>query len=582
MQRFGGFLRGVLATVALGGVIVGVGSSASVPFASAEVVTRTVKIDQYTLTVPDGGVTPADVLSLVVTGGAPGQNVSLRGDGLDMVDAEGRLVTATSGVPGTAVFNANGDARILFAAHVGGLFGLNGTGVALQLTGEVQLPGRAFQPVFRISSLERLRFSYSTSITAGEPWVFAVSDGRPNTPVSLTVDGRPFRDFVLNANGSGSVSVVFARPRELSFNAVAQSYRDVRGLVAPLTVLPRLAPPTRAAETSSYESFAVSRYTVTAPTGVVYTDEPITVTISGGAPGSQVALGGSHLDLTPAVKPFDANGVTTITTKLIEINGSSIVDLLLALPGISGFVPVQEFYGADRPVPVTTQPATTQPATTQPATTQPATTQPATTQPATTQPATTRPVTTVGPSTGGAFAVSAPDRVAVGERFTASVGGLLPGAIVAFSAESNELGWAVADATGTAKVTNAIWRRGSYSLSAHEIVDGVTVVRSTSRPLQVGATVPTTTTPQTNSFTVTAPRSVNVGQNIVVIATGLDVDSIIEVEAGDVTLGWATVDATGTTSVSNALWASGDYTVTVTEWRYGQKLSTQTVVVTVK
>jgi hypothetical protein len=112
-------------------------------------------------------------------------------------------------------------------------------------------------------------------------------------------------------------------------------------------------------------------------------------------------------------------------------------------------------------------------------------------------------------------------------------------------------------------------------LTVNEIVDGVTVVRSASQAIQVGAPV-ASTVPEVTGFTIVVPASVSLGQTFAVTVAGLDVDSIIEVQAGDVTLGWALTDANGTATVSSSLWVSGSFPLTATEWRYGTKLGTQT------
>jgi hypothetical protein len=603
MQQIGKFFGGITAILALLGVIVGVGSATSVPMAAAEVTTKTVQIDQYTLITPTGTVSPADVLTLSVSGGVPGQTVTLRGAGLDMVDPSGRLVTSSSGLPGSAVFNAAGDAQILFATHVGAVVGLDGSAPSLLLTGEVQLPGRDFAPALQIDSIEPTRVSAPRSVTAGDPWLISVSAGRPNSDVDLSIDSRLYRSIRLDANGNGQLSTTFFSPRDLAVNLVMVSVggRDIRGLNSTLSIVPPRSPITRSAPSPSYETFALRQYRITLPTGVVYEGEPLEAILEGGTPGTKPDLQGAYIANSTFPAPlFDGNGQVRIPFDLRELGLSpqQVVPILISLPEVQlGYFPIGEVVGERKNLPAsttlpapttlptpttlpapTTLPTTLAPTTT--ATTAAPTTQPATTQPATTQPATTQPPTTV-PVPIRTFAVSAPDRVAVGERFTASVGGLLPGAIVAFSAGSNELGWAVADSTGTATVNNAIWRRGTYSLTVNEIVDGVTVVRSASRPIQVGAIV-ATTIPHNETFAITAPPTVAIGQPIDVKATGVDVDSIIEVEAGDVTLGWASVDSSGTATVSNALWQSGTYTVTVTEWRYGQKLSTQTVSVSVQ
>jgi hypothetical protein len=125
-----------------------------------------------------------------------------------------------------------------------------------------------------------------------------------------------------------------------------------------------------------------------------------------------------------------------------------------------------------------------------------------------------------------------------------------------------------------------VWQRGSFALTVNEIRDGVIVLRSTSRRIQVGASI-VTTSPDSNGFVIAAPVVVGLGQSFSVTVTGFDVDSIIEVQArptgevGETTLGWALTDASGTATVTSSIWAAGPYNLTVTEWRYGTRRSTQ-------
>ncbi len=534
-----------LALVAVGSLVGGVsGASAE----TKPVETKQVQIDQYTLTVPTGTVSPADVLSVVVTGGTPGETVLLRdSNGIDIVNAAGRRVTAF-GEPGSATFDAAGSAKILFAAHAGAFTQLNGDLKTFTLTGEVQLPERAFQPVFQITPIESVRVAVPSNVRAGEPWVVSVSDGRPDTVVRVSLDNRLFRTFQLDANGNGLLATVFRQARDIEVNVLIVSVgsRDVYGFNNTLTVAPSQAPITRTTETPQYETFNLSQYTITVPTGLVFAGEQLEVIIDGGTPGATPVLEGSYIVASTVFPPsFDANGRVRIPFEVGELNLSQVpIPLVMFLPDFQvGAGSVAEIVGEIRRP---TQPTPT-----------------------------TAPVTTTLAPVG-AFVISAPNQVAVGEAFTASVGGLRPGAIVAFTAGANELGWAVANQSGIASITNSVWARGSFSLSAREIEDGIIVVREANKPLQVGASVPITK-PGGTAFDVTAPSTASVGANFSVGVSRLDVDSLVEVQIGDVTFGWASTDADGNAMVTNALWSPGRYDVVVTEWRYGNKLSTQTI-----
>jgi hypothetical protein len=468
---------------------------------------------------------------------------------------------------------------VLLRVQAGALIRPDGQPVeTLELAAEVQLPGGAFQPAFTVSSVEPIRFSFPTTITAGESWRLVVGSGLPGSEVSVDLNGLLLRTFALDQSGRGSTSIaLFSGPTiDVGITLISTSGRDVRRLLDTVTVTPAQLSDVRATADPIYETFQLRPYTITIPTGVVYTDEIVEAILEGGSPGATATVVGPYLAGDNAT--FDATGRAVIRFRAAEISPGFpvVVGVNIFLPDRVGFQVIGAFIGAVRPVVATTTPTTVGPSTMAPTTIAPTTIAPTTAAPTTTAP-TTVAVTTVVVTTlpVGTLSLSAPDRVAVGEAFQARATGLRPGAIVAITAGSNELGWAIANSSGVAAVTSSIWQRGSLTLTVNEIVDGVTVVHSASQPIQVGAPV-ISTLPEVAGFTIAAPASVSVGQTFAVAVTGLDVDSIIEVQAGDVTLGWALTDANGTATVSSSLWVSGSFPLTVTEWRYGTKLGTQT------
>jgi hypothetical protein len=597
-------------------VLAGLSIAPGISQASAADV-QTIRINQYTLNVPTGTVSPTEVLTMTITGGNPGETATLRGNALDIFGPDGNVV-GIANTPATNSFDANGTATFRFSAHVGSLIGPDGATTPLSIIGEVQLPNLPFRQAFTINAVESIQFSWPRTVEVGQPFVLGVTGGRPNTLVDISVDRTRVRSIRLDNTGQGSASITFTSARDVEIQAllVSTGGRDVRGIGQTLTITPAVVSVSRISSTPATITFELNPYTITIPTGVVYTDEVVNVVVQGGAAGSKIELVGSYLFTENTT--FDSNGRAVLALRIAEVGSGSVqsIGVNLLLPDRSGFQVVGEFFGAVRPidattttVTTTTQPTTTQPTTTQPTTTQPTTTQPTTTQPTTTQPTTTAPVTTRPPTTpatttpatttpvtttpvttqpttttpvtttpASSFALAGPDRVQVGEAFTATASGLTPGAVVAFTAGPNELGWAMANRAGIASVTSSVWQRGSFALTVTEIRDGLIVVRTTSRPIQVGAAL-VTTTPQ--GFVINSPASVQVGQTFTVMVSGLDVDSLIEVQVGDTTLGWALTDSAGTAKVTNSLWASGTFPLTVTEWRYGAKIGTQSGSLTV-
>jgi hypothetical protein len=115
--------------------------------------------------------------------------------------------------------------------------------------------------------------------------------------------------------------------------------------------------------------------------------------------------------------------------------------------------------------------------------TTPPTTNPPTTNP---PPPTTPPPTTIlSTNTGSQLSIEVPAAVAVGEQFTVRVSSLQPYTYVEIRAGQIVLGWAKADATGTAFLSNAVWENTSTSITATEVVHGKPG-RTRSVPITVG------------------------------------------------------------------------------------------------
>ncbi len=513
--------------------------------------TQTVQIDQYTFSVPTGTVSPTETLRVEVSGGIAGTTVSLKGNALVVLAADGISAQGPFGSPGSATFSPTGTAVFLAKAYVGGLVGPEGTVDPLRIVGEVQLPGRSYQPVFVIDAVEPIRFNWPQTVRAGQPFVLGISGGLPNSPVDVLVSDTRVRSITLDSNGQGSAAITFTRPQSVEVRVVMRSTsgRDLRSVGQPLTVTPTEISVARSSDVPATTTFSLRPYTLTIPTGVVYTDEIVEVVVSGGTPGTSMTVIGPYIAGDTAT--FDAGGLAVVRFRAAEIDPGFVapVGVNIYLPDRVGFQVVGEFFGIVRP---TVTPTTVTPTTVTP---------------------TTTPATTV--ASGGSLVLSAPAQVAVGEAFQAQASGLRPGAIVAFTAGSNELGWATANGSGVASVTNSVWQRGSFTLTVNEITDGVTVVRTASRSIQVGARV-ASTLPEANGFSIAAPTTISLGQTFTVTVSGLDVDSIIEVQAGDVTLGWALADVNGNATVSSSLWVTGSFPLTITEWRYGAKLGSQT------
>jgi hypothetical protein len=140
-----------------------------------------------------------------------------------------------------------------------------------------------------------------------------------------------------------------------------------------------------------YRTFSLGPYTLTIPTGLVYTDEALQVVVEGGTPGGLVDLQGAYLQTEFPTPRFDENGGVILRIQVGEIAQGTVqtVQLFMVLPEIqSGYFVVGEVHGAVRPSPDTT--------------------------------------TTVAPTTKppAGFSIDGPNTVQVGETFTATAGGL--------------------------------------------------------------------------------------------------------------------------------------------------------------
>jgi hypothetical protein len=67
---------------------------------------------------------------------------------------------------------------------------------------------------------------------------------------------------------------------------------------------------------------------------------------------------------------------------------------------------------------------------------------------------------------GEGMGIEAPSQVAVGQQFTVIISGMYRDDKIAVMVGSDTFGWGTADATGVAKITNAVWAEGAYILRA--------------------------------------------------------------------------------------------------------------------
>jgi hypothetical protein len=265
----------------------------------------------------------------------------------------------------------------------------------------------------------------------------------------------------------------------------------------------------------------VGGLSITAPANVAV-GLPFTAIVRGATPGARVDFSASGGALGTVFVTGDGTATATLSlwvqgaTQLVATEvryvGGIAQSRTVSVPVLVGQVttlPPTSIAATTQPsttglrttIPVTTGPPTTRPVTTIP-TTRPATTVPATTRPGSTVPPTTRPATTMP----GGLTLEAPSLVAVGSSFRVVVRGLVPGARVDIAAGSEPLGSLTAGSDGTATSTFAIWRAGTFQLSATEVVyrGGIPATRTVSRSVTVGSAVPTTSPPTTVRPTTTS------------------------------------------------------------------------------